>query len=90
MKECNTMHTDQKKKNILHPDIPEESVLLIPDAALVLKCSECYVRRLIHENKLSAYKVGKTYRKKKKKKNKKQKKQQHTTTKEKQPTNQLF
>ena len=54
MKEGNTMHTDQKEKNILHPDIPEESVLLIPDAALVLKCSEGYVRRLIHEKKLYA------------------------------------
>ena len=45
-----------------HPDIPAESILLIPDAAIILKCSEGYVRRLIHENKIHAYKVGKTYR----------------------------
>lgn len=53
------MHTDQKEKNILHPDIPEESVLLIPDAALVLKCSEGYVRRLIHEKSYTPTKSAK-------------------------------
>lgn len=43
-------------------DIPDETILLIPDVAAVLKCSDGYVRRLIKEGKLAAYQVGKTYR----------------------------
>lgn len=43
-------------------DIPNETILLIPDVAEVLKCSDGYVRRLIREGKLAAYQVGKTYR----------------------------
>lgn len=43
-------------------DIPNETILLIPDVAAVLKCSEGYVRRLIREGKIAAYQVGKTYR----------------------------
>lgn len=90
MKEGNTMYTDQKGKNILHPNIPEESILLIPDAALVLKCSEGYVRRLIHEKKLYAYKIGKTYRIPRESLIMYLDSLLPTPAKEKQPTNQLF
>ena len=48
--------------NNFHSDIPDEAILLVPDVAQILKCSPEYVRRLIKEEKLHAYKVGKTYR----------------------------
>ena len=56
-KESNQWKGNEKMAEL---DIPDETILLIPDVAAVLKCSDGYVRRLIKEvcGRLSVHEGG--------------------------------